>query len=124
MPAMIFMGGGSVSIGAIVAGYIGLLSMGAATIAIGTFCSTLSNKQIFVALLSCVLLVFLLLGWLLGKIASPPFDEFFSYIAFFDRHFQPFMRGKINTESMFYFLSITFAFLLLSTQILESRRQV
>ena len=122
MPALIFIEG-RVSIGSIFVGYIGLLSMGAATVAIGTFCSTLANKQIFVALLGTVLLVFLLLGWLLGKITNPPFDEFFSYIAFFDRHFQPFMRGKINTESLFYFFSITFAFLLLSTQILDSRRQ-
>ena len=29
----------------------------------------------------------------------------FSYIALFDRHFQPFMQGRINTESLIFFFS-------------------
>ena len=122
MPALIFVNG-KVSYGEIFAGYVGLLSIGAASVAIGTLGSTISKNQIFAAMIGAVLLVFLLLGWLVGKISSPPLDGIFSYLAFFDRHYQPFMRGKINTESLVYYASLIFGFLLLSIRILESRRQ-
>jgi hypothetical protein len=68
------------------------------------------------------MLLLLLLGWLLGRVASPPIAEVLSYLAFFDKHYQPFMRGRINTESLVYYASVVFAFLLLSTRMLQSRR--
>jgi hypothetical protein len=33
------------------------------------------------------------------------------------------MRGRVNTESLVYYGSIVFAFLLLSTRVLQARRQ-
>ena len=69
------------------------------------------------------LLVFFPLGWLIGQIAESPVSDIFSYIALFDRHFQPFMRGRINSEGVIFYLSVTVGFLLLSTRILQARRQ-
>jgi ABC-2 type transport system permease protein len=63
-------------------------------------------------------LVVLLLGWMLGRVTEPPVSGILSYMAIFDRHFQPFERGRINTESLVYFASVTFAFLLLATRAL------
>lgn len=122
MPLLIQVNG-KVSTGQIAAGYIGLLCLGASTIAIGTFGSTISKNQLFAAISSASILVLFLLGWLLGKIASPPLDTIFSYLAFFDKHFQPFMSGKINSEGIIFYLSITFAFLLLSIRVIQTRRQ-
>lgn len=122
MPVLIQLNG-KVAWAQIGAGYIGLLLLGGATIAIGTFASAISRSQLVAAIFGAGILVLGLLGWLLGKITSAPLNEVFSYMAFFDRHFQPFMRGRINTESIFYYLSIIGIFLLLSIRILQSRRQ-
>jgi ABC-2 type transport system permease protein len=121
MPAMIQING-KVSWEQIGAGYLGLLSLGAATVAVGTFGSVLARNQLLAVILGAVMLLLLLLGWLLGRVASPPIAEVLSYLAFFDKHYQPFMRGRINTESLVYYASVVFAFLLLSTRMLQSRR--
>jgi ABC-2 type transport system permease protein len=121
MPALIFVNG-KVSIAQILTGYLGLLALGAATIAIGTFASALAKNQLLAAVLGAVMLVLLLLGWLLGQVTEPPISEIFSYSALFDRHFQPFMEGRINTEGLVFYASICFAFLLLSTRTLQLRR--
>ena len=57
-----------------------------------------------------------------SRITSPPLSEVLSYMAIFDRHYQPFMRGRINTESLVYYGSVTYIFLLLAIRSLQSRR--
>jgi ABC-2 type transport system permease protein len=122
MPILIQLNG-KVAWSQIGTGYMGLLLLGASTISIGTFASAISRSQLVAAIFGAGVLVLGLLGWLLGKITTTPLNEFFSYIALFDRHFQPFLRGRINTESIFYFVSLSFFFLLLSIRVLQSRRQ-
>jgi len=121
MPALIFVHG-KVSLGQILVGYTGLLSLGAATIAVGTFSSSLAKNQLLAAVLGAGFLVFLLLGWLMGQVTEPPLSGIFSYSAIFDRHFQPFMKGRLNTEGLVYYASICFAFLLMATRTLQLRR--
>ncbi len=122
MPALIFVNG-KVSFGQIAAGYLGLTLAGSATIAIGTFASTLSRFQLVSAVIGGVITVFLLITWLLAKIAEPPLDEILSFMSLFDAHFRrTFMVGRITTTDIVYFMSITFAFLTLSTRWLSARR--
>jgi ABC-2 type transport system permease protein len=121
MPALVEVNG-KVSWAQIGTGYLGLLSLGAATVAIGTFGSAISKNQLLAAMVGGVLVVLLLLGWLLGRITEPPISEILSYTALFDRHYQPFMRGRINTESLIYYGSLVYLFQLLSTRALQSRR--
>jgi ABC-2 type transport system permease protein len=121
MPALIFVHG-KVSIGQIVVGYVGLLSLGAATLAVGTFSSALAKNQLLAAMIGSGILVFLLLGWLVGQVTEPPLSAVFSYSAIFDRHFQPFMKGRLNTEGLVYYGSLCFAFLLMATRVLQLRR--
>ncbi len=121
MPALIFVHG-KVSLGQILVGYVGLLSLGAATIAIGTFSSAIARNQLLAAVLGAGLLVFILLGWMMGQITEAPLSGLFSYTAIFDRHFQPFMKGRLNTEGLAYFASVCFAFLLLAVRSMQLRR--
>ena len=121
MPALIFVHG-KVSLGQILVGYAGLLSLGAATIAIGTFSSAIARNQLLAAVLGAGILVFILLGWMMGQVTEAPLNGIFSYTAIFDRHFQPFMKGRLNTEGLVYFASICFAFLLLAVRSLQLRR--
>ena len=121
MPGLIFVNG-KVSWAQIGAGYTGLLMLGASTVAIGTFGSSLAKNQLVAAVIGGALLVLMLLGWLVSKIADPPVSDVLSYIALFDRHFQPFMRGRVNTESLIFYGSVTFGFLMLSVRALQWRR--
>ncbi|MEC7985258.1 MAG: ABC transporter permease subunit [Myxococcota bacterium] len=121
MPILIEING-KVSWAQIGAGYLGLFLLGATTASIGTFGSAIAKNQLFASILGGIFLVLMLLGWLLGKVTEAPLDSVFSYIALFDRHFQPFMRGKINSESIIFYLSTTFIFLLISIRVLQSRR--
>ena len=105
------------------AGYLGLFGLGSAAVAIGTFGSAVAKNQLFSAILGGFLLVTLILGWLLGRVTEPPISDVMSYIALYDKHFQPFQRGRINTESLVFFGSVTFAFLLMATRVLQARRQ-
>jgi ABC-2 type transport system permease protein len=121
MPALIFVNG-RVSIEQILVGYLGLFSLGAATIAVGTFASAIARNQLLAAVIAACLMVFLLLGWLLGQVIEAPLSGIFSYTAIFDRHFQPFMKGRLNTEGLVYYASVCFGFLMLATRSLQLRR--
>jgi len=121
MPALIFVNG-RVSIEQILVGYLGLFSLGAATIAVGTFASAIARNQLLAAVIGACLMVFLLLGWLLGQVIEAPLSGLFSYTAIFDRHFQPFMKGRLNTEGLVYYASVCFGFLMLATRSLQLRR--
>lgn len=122
MPAMIFVNG-KVSMGHIAAGYLGLVLVGAAVAAIGTFASTLTRSQLVAGVIASVITVFLLISWLLAKVSAPPFDSIFSYMAMFQRHFQKsFMTGRVQTESLVYYVSVIFVFLMLATRRMALRR--
>lgn len=122
MPALVFVNG-KVSLGHIFAGYLGLGLVGSATIAVGTFSSTLSRSQLVAAVVGGVLTVFLLITWLLARIADPPLKEILSYTSLFDRHFRKsFMEGQIHTRDIVYYLSLTFVFLVLSVRSISARR--
>ncbi len=121
MPALIFVNG-KVSLGQIAAGYIGLLALGGATVAIGVWSSSLTPNQYVAGAVGGIVVVLFLLAWMLARIADPPFEAVLSYSALYDRHYQPFSKGEINTESLIFFASMTGLFLLFSTRNLAGRR--
>lgn len=121
MPAQIFVNG-KVSPSQIFAGYLGLLCIGASTVAIGTWGSSISRSQLVAAVVSALTVTLLLLSWMAAKTASPPFKDILSYVALYDHHFQPFQKGRINTESLVYHASVTFGFLMLTVRGLQGRR--
>lgn len=121
MPALIFING-KVSYGHIFAGYLGLLLVAAATTGLGTLGSAVSRNQIVAFIVSALLVVFFVLAWAMAKVADPPLKDFLSYLSFFDRHFRGFMEGKVNTESVVFYLSVAFGSLMLSSRYLAARR--
>lgn len=121
MPALVFVNG-KVSYGHIFAGYFGLLLVAAAATAVGTLGSAVARNQIVAFIVSGLLLLLFVLAWLLAKVADPPLKDIISYLSFFDRHYRGFMEGKIATEGVVYFLSVTFVSLLLTSRFLAARR--
>ena len=55
----------------------------------------MARNQLVAAVVGAGLIVFLLLGWLIGQMTEPPLSGVFSYAALFDRHYyQPFAEGS------------------------------
>lgn len=121
MPAMIFVNG-KVSPEQIAVGYLGILLMGSAGVAIGTWASSISRNQLLAGVISAVVVVFFVACWMLARVLDPPFKAIISYVAFFDKQLQPFQDGRIDTQGIVFFVSITFAFLLLANRSLIARR--
>ncbi len=113
---------GMVSAGHLAAGYLGLLLLGAACLAAGAFASALASSQVVAAILGAAVVVGLLIAWLLARVTSPPLSVVIEHLALFNKHFVPFMQGMVRTRDIVYYVSITWAFLLLATQVLRSRR--
>jgi ABC-2 type transport system permease protein len=121
MPLLVMVHG-KVSWGHVFAGYLGLLLLGGAALAIGLFGSALARSQIVAAFVSGSLLVAMLLLWLLGKEADPPLDRVISYLSLHNLHFRSFMSGKVHLRDVVFYASVCTFFLAASTRVLESRR--
>lgn len=121
MPLLIFLNG-KVSLGHIFAGYVGLLCIGAAATAIGTFGSAIASSQVVAVVVSSAIVVFLLLQWMLARIVDGPLSDVIGYLSFHDKHFRPFMEGTVSLRDVIYYLSVAALFLVLARNSLEGRR--
>ena len=114
---------GNPDVGTLIAGYIGLLLMGGAYIAIGFFASTLTENQIIAFIIGIVVcLVLLLIGedFVLFKTPNWLFP-IFSYLGL-GAHYSSILRGVLDSRDIVYYLSLIGFFLYLSTLAVESRK--
>jgi len=113
--------GNNIDIGAIISGYLGLLIVGAAYAAVGTFSSTITSNQIVAFFISfLVIFIFFILDKIL--IFVPGFlSSIFQYLSI-DYHLSNISRGVIDSRNIIYLGSIIAFFLLLSIRTLEMRR--
>lgn len=115
---------GNVDTGGIIGSYIGLLLLGVAFVAIGTFSSALTNNQI-ISFLVAVLLSFLCyMGF--DFIAQLPafagkWDYFIEHLGM-NAHYLSMSRGVIDTRDLIYFISITLSFLLFTKFFLNQKK--
>jgi ABC-2 type transport system permease protein len=121
MPAMILVHG-KLSVGQIAAGYLGLLLLGSAAMAIGTLGSTLARSQLVALIISAAMLVFMLMLWMLAAITDRPLNDVFLALALYQRHFVPFQQGVIHLRDVVYYLAVTYFALFTATRVLEARR--
>src|SRR5262249_8034223 len=80
MPLLIFIHG-KVSWGHIFGGYLGLMLLGSAALAIGTFGSALARTQVLAAIASGCMVVGMLVAWLIGRVTERPLSEIFTQLA-------------------------------------------
>lgn len=113
---------GKISYGHLLAGYLGLLLVGSATLAIGTLGSSLARTQVLAAIISACLVVAVLISWKLGPVTERPLSEIFVALALYGMHFQPFQSGVIHLRDVVYYLGITYVFLFAATRVVEARR--
>ena len=121
MPLLIFVNG-KISLGHMAAGYIGLLLLGAASLAIGTFGSSLARTQVLAAIFSGCMVVGLVVCWMLAKVTEAPLNDMFTALALHGRHFPPFSSGAIHLRDVGYYLMLTYVALFSATRVMEARR--
>ena len=114
---------GNPDVGTLIAGYIGLLLMGGAYIAIGFFASTLTENQIVAFIIGIVVcLTLLLIGEDIVLFKTPNWlFPIFSYLGL-GAHYSSILRGVLDSRDIIYYLSVIAFFLYLSTLAVESRK--
>ena len=102
------------------AGYLGVLLLGAAFIACGTFLSSLTENQVVSAMSTYgVLVLFWFVTWN-EEAFGPELIPVVARLSLFDR-FEDFARGVINLNDITFFVVVTASFLYFTLQSLESR---
>ena len=112
---------GEPDIGMLITGYLGLILMGAAYVAIGIFASTISKNQVVAFIIAFIIIFFL---WLINKflmLIPPPFIPVLQYLSI-DYHYENIGRGVIDSRDLAYYLSLVVFMLSLAKLSLESRK--
>ena len=113
---------GSIEMGPVFAGYIGVILLGALFLSIGLFTSSLTSNQLISAILCFVILLVLFLTiFMENQVMSPKVRDFLAYINFLD-HLQDLNRGILNTKPIIFYVTFTVFNLFLTTRVLETRR--
>lgn len=121
MPALIFING-KVSLAHVAAGYLGVMLISSASLAIALACSTVAPNQLVALVMGAGVVLLFVLLWFVSKIASPPFEDIIAYLSLHDKHFRPFMRGLVSIQDVVFYVTLTYVALVVATRFLESRR--
>jgi len=107
--------------GPAIGGYVGLLLMGGAYVAIGVMCSAFTRNSI-VAFIAAFAISFAL--YLFGRLTQFVPEQVRGIVSFLsiDGHFENIGRGVIDTRDVIYYLSVMGVCLLVATTSLESRK--
>ena len=115
---------GPVDHGAVWCGYLGMLLMSMAYIAIGIFASSITNNQIVAFLLALLIGVFFLIIFnVLSGSFTGTIGQLLDYLSM-STHFDSISRGVVDSRDLLYFLSITFFGLMLAETSLSKRNIV
>jgi len=122
MPIMIKVNG-KITGAQVLVGYLGMLLLGAATLAIGLFGSALTRQQLIAAVASAAMVALLAFIHILGTRVDPPLKEVIEQVDLWWVHYQDgFMKGVLHLKDIVYYLAMTYFFLLLSIKTLEAKR--
>lgn len=111
---------GDPDIGPILSGYLGLVLLGSALLAVGVMISSMTKNQIVAALTSFGLLLSL---WIIGFLSSRggKVGDFLGYLSL-TQHFEDFSRGTVSLKHAVYYLSFTIVCLFLTVKSVESSK--
>lgn len=122
MPLLIKVNG-KITMSQVLMGYLGLILLGSATLAIGIFASSLAKQQLVAGVGGAVLTgIMVLLYPLAGKL-DPPLRGVLEQLDLWHVHYGlSFMEGIFNLKDLIYYLAVTYFFLLLATKVMEAKR--
>lgn len=107
----------------LVVGYLGLILLGASSLAIGIFASALAKQQLVALAVGAAINAVMVLLYPLGIIAEAPLKGVFENLDLWQVHFYEGFRASIfNLSDLVYYLAVIYFFLLLATKTLEAKR--
>jgi ABC-2 type transport system permease protein len=122
MPLLILVNG-KIAWGELVVGYLGLILLGGASLAIGVFASSLTRHTLVAATVAAATNVILVLLHPLAKRIDEPLRGVLQELDLWWLNFQgSFMIGILELEDVVYYLAIIYFFLLVATKTLEAKR--
>jgi ABC-2 type transport system permease protein len=121
MPLLVMVNG-RISIGQVVVGYLGLFLIGAANLAIGLFATALTRSYLLAAAVGGLITGALFLFWQMSLVVDPPLAGVLAGLKMHDSHFEGFQIGVLHLRNVFYYLGVTYFFLLLATKVMEAKR--
>lgn len=122
MPLLIKVNG-KITFAQVLVGYLGLLLLGGAALAIGIFGSSLAKNQIIAALAGAAIVFIMCFLYMFAKKLDSPVREVLQELDLWWIHFQnSFMRGVLNLKDVIYYLAVIYFFLLLAVKTLEAKR--
>lgn len=105
----------------ILVGYLGLLLLGGALLAVGTFISTCTKNQIVAGVAGfAICLLLWVLDWA-SSFGTTAIDKVISYLSVL-QHFDSFSKGVLDTKDIVFYVSVIFVGLFLTARSLESLR--
>jgi len=107
--------------GATLGGYIGLLMLAGTYLSIGLFTSSLTSNQI-VSFITSFAIIFVLIVFNYVKFFVGGFLASIIEFLSTDYHFESIERGVLDTRNLIFYGCMTFAFLFLTVQVLQSRK--
>ena len=120
MPLLIYVNG-KISLGHLASGYLGLMLLGSAAIAIGTLGSSLASNQVLAAIINGSMIVAIVIAWLLGRVSERPLSEIFASLALW-QHFMGFQSGIVHLKDVVYYVAVTYVALFAAMRVVEARR--
>lgn len=105
----------------IASGYLGLALLGATMLALGVLASSLTRSQVVAAVIGVVAGVTLWLLDVVGPALGAEARKALAYLAPSEHYFR-LTEGIVDTRDVAYFVSATFVFLFLASQVLQSRK--
>jgi len=107
----------------VMAGYFGMILLGALFVAIGIFASSCTRHQLLAATIAIAILAVLTFAMDYGAeyARTSSARNLCAYLNIFG-HFDDFTKGILDTKSILFFASGTVFFLFLATKVMESRR--
>ena len=107
--------------GPILTSYLGLFLLGAASLSIGLFASSITSNQIVAAVIAGGIIAVLYFIGMAGDSITGAIGDILSYISLY-YHFPAFTIGIIDTQAIVYYLSVIALFLFLTIRSIETSR--
>lgn len=122
MPLLIMVNG-KIAVMQLVVGYLGVLLLGAASLAIGLFASSLARQQLIALAVGAAINGLLVLFFPLAVKLDEPLKTVFEELDLWQTHFfESFMASVFNLSDFVYYLAIIYFFLLLAVKTMEAKR--
>jgi ABC-2 type transport system permease protein len=112
---------GPIDRGPLITGYLGLLLMGGAYIAIGVMASSLTRNQIVAFILAFAISFALFIFGQIVQFAPDWLAPVLAYLSM-GNHFESFSRGVVDSRDVLFYLSLMTVALVIATASLESRK--